>query len=328
MHILVTGGAGFLGQLLAQKLLTHPIIGKQLQQLTLADVTAVPTAALQALKTASTEAKVVAVKSDLTDPVAVQQLITSDITAVYHLAAVVSGQAEANFDLGKAVNVDGTRLLLEAVRHQAPGTMVVFASSLAVFGGNLPEVITEATALKPQSSYGTQKAIGELWVNDYTRKGYIDGRVLRLPTVCVRPGKPNAATSSFASSIIREPLQGKSAVCPVETSLPLWLSSPETVVANLIHSLGLSAYQFNDSRTVNLPGITVTVQAMIEALAKVGGPEAAARIDYQPDETISRIVASWPSRFDVRRAIALGFVGDLAFTDIIAAFMQSHPTPK
>ena len=315
MHILITGGAGFLGQQLAQQLLQHPIIGKQLVKLTLADVVDAPLPA--------DDPRVTRVKSDLTDPQAAKALITPDVTAVYHLAAVVSGQAEANFDLGMAVNGEGTRLLLEAVRHGAPGSIFVFASSLAVFGGELPDVITDNTVLRPQSSYGTQKAISELWVNDYTRKGFIDGRVLRLPTVCVRPGKPNAAASSFASGIIREPLNGETALCPVDTALPLWLSSPETVTANLVHALSLTAYQFRDSRTINLPGITVTVQEMIEALAAVAGEATTKLIQYQLDENISQIVASWPSRFDVRQAIALGFTGDATFTDIVRAHQQT-----
>lgn len=319
MHILITGGAGFLGQRLAYQLLQHPVIGKQLHKLTLADITEAPHP-LQ-------DSRVTSVKTDLTDLEAAKTLITADVTAVYHLAAVVSGQAETNFDLGMAVNGEGTRLLLEAVRHHAPGALFVFASSLAVFGGQLPATIDSSTAVNPQSSYGTQKAVAELWVNDYTRKGFIDGRVLRLPTVCVRPGKPNAAASSFASSIIREPLHDDVAVCPVDTALPLWLSSPETVTANLVHSLSLSAYQFDHCRTVNLPGITVTVQEMIDSLAEVAGPDVVKRIQYQPDESITQIVASWPSRLDVRRAIALGFTGDRTFTDIIRAYQKSHSEP-
>ncbi|MGB5917191.1 MAG: NAD-dependent epimerase/dehydratase family protein, partial [Phormidesmis sp.] len=214
MHILITGATGFLGQRLAQRLLQN----SALQQLTLADILLPPVP--------NQDPRVISKQLDLTDISAARSLVGSDITAVYHLAAVVSGQAEANFDLGIAVNCDGTRNLLEAVRHQAPGARFIFASSLAVFGGQLPATITDNTPVRPQSSYGTQKAICELWINDYTRKGFIDGRILRLPTVCVRPGKPNAAASSFASSIIREPISGQSALCPVDLDLALWLSSP------------------------------------------------------------------------------------------------------
>ncbi len=307
MHILITGAAGFLGQRLAHHLLQSP----DLQQLTLADIL-LPSIPRR-------DSRVISKQVDLTDASATQSLITSDITAVYHLAAVVSGQAEANFDLGVAVNCDGTRNLLEAVRHQAPGARFIFASSLAVFGGQLPAIITDDTALTPQSSYGAQKAICEFWVSDYTRKGFIDGRVLRLPTVCVRPGKPNAAASSFASSIIREPIKGEKARCPVDLDLALWLSSPNTVTVNLAHGLTLPASKFAAARPLNLPGITVTVQAMVAALGEVVGPEARERVQLQNDAAISRIVASWPSRFDISRAVELGFKRDRNFQDIIRA---------
>ncbi|MEL7141760.1 MAG: D-erythronate dehydrogenase [Cyanobacteria bacterium J06643_4] len=315
MHILITGGAGFLGQRLAKQLLLNP----EVTRLTLADVYLPPTP--------ENDGRVHPVQADLTVPAAVKSLISSEISLVYHLAAVVSGQAEADFDLGMRVNCDGTRHLLEAVRHQAPGAMFIFASSLAVFGGELPAVITPDTVVKPQSSYGTQKAISELWVNDYTRKGFIDGRVLRLPTVCVRPGKPNAAASSFASGIIREPLAGEKALCPVDLSLPLWLSSPSTVIANLIHAQTLTPEQFSDTRTLNLPGLTITVQAMIDALGEVAGGQTLKQIQYEPDEKISQIVASWPSEFEVARAIALGFKRDRTFQDIIRAHIHEAQSP-
>lgn len=311
MHILITGGAGFLGQRLAQQLLKD----MSLQRLILADVAA-PAISLK-------DDRITFIKTDLTDMQAVNSLVTAELTAVYHLAAVVSGQAEADFDLGMAVNGEGTRYLLEAVRHQAPGAKFIFASSLAVFGGDLPQVITDKTAVAPQSSYGTQKAVAELWVNDYSRKGFIDGRVLRLPTVCVRPGKPNAAASSFASSIIREPLQGQRTICPVDPSLALWLSSPEAVVQNLAHSLTVDAERFESSRTINLPGLSVTVKAMIDALASITDQATVQLIQYQPDEAVSQIVASWPSEFEVSWAIALGFTQDRSFEDIIRAFIAS-----
>lgn len=317
MHILITGGAGFLGHRLAQRLLEN----NDLQSLTLVDV-----AAPSAL---ASHPKVTAIQADLTDPHAVNALVSSELTAVYHLAAVVSGQAEANFDLGMAVNVDGTRYLLESVRHRAPGAQFIFTSSSAVFGGDLPSVINEQTIVTPQSSYGTQKAIGELLVNDYTRKGYLDGRVLRLPTVCVRPGKPNAAASSFVSSIIREPLQGQMAVCPVAESLPIWLASPDTTVANLAHALTIEPEQFSacgrgDSRTLNLPGLTVTVKEMIQALAHVANEATVERIQHQPDDAISAIVASWPSRFDVSLARSFGFAQDENFEEIVRAFLREE----
>lgn len=312
MRIVITGGAGFIGQRLAQQLLAYD----NLERLTLADVVA-PSAPFD-------DPRVRVMQANLTHPQAARDLIAPGTTAIFHLAAVVSSQAEANFDLGMAVNVDGTRHLLEAVRHQAPGAMVIFASSLAVYGGELPAVITEATVLKPQSSYGTQKAIGELWINDYSRKEFLDGRVLRLPTVCVRPGKPNAAASSFASSLIREPLKGETAICPVAVSLPLWLSSPNAVVDNLLYCLELPASRFGDTRTVNLPGITVTVEEMIEALVQVSDRKTVELIEYQPDEAIAQIVASWPSRFDISRAKDLGFRGDRSFEAIVRLFIQEQ----
>ncbi|MEM8504009.1 MAG: D-erythronate dehydrogenase [Cyanobacteria bacterium P01_D01_bin.1] len=316
MHILITGAAGFLGQRLARHLLANP----QLERLTLSDLAPPPIP--------DNDSRVISLCADLSRPLASKEIVTRDVTTVYHLAAVVSGQAEANFDLGMAVNCEGTRYLLEAVRHQAPGAQFIFASSLAVFGGDLPTVITDDTILRPQSSYGTQKAVCELWVNDYSRKGFIDGRVLRLPTVCVRPGKPNAAASSFASSIIREPLRGETAVCPVDPMLSLWLSSPTAVVNNLMHALTLRTAQFEDSRTLNLPGITVKVQAMIDALEEIAGKAVTDHIRYRPDQTISEIVASWPSQFDVTRAITLGFECDHSFQDIIRSFMLETTTSK
>ncbi|MGB7086719.1 MAG: D-erythronate dehydrogenase [Phormidesmis sp.] len=327
MHILITGGAGFLGQRLAIALLTHPLV----KSLTLADIVMppVPTAS-DVAQPAAMKTTVTCLQADLRDPQAVNALVTPELTAIYHLAAVVSSQAEADFDLGMAVNGEGTRNLLEAVRHQAPDALFIFASSLAVFGGELPAVITDKTAVMPQSSYGMQKAVAELWVNDYSRRGFIDGRVLRLPTVCVRPGKPNAAASSFASSIIREPLKGETAICPVDPSLPLWLSSPGTVTRNLVHSLTVPADSFRqlgDTRTVNLPGITVTVQAMIEALEQVAGTAATQHIQYESDQAIAKIVASWPSRFEVTQAIALGFSGDRTFTDIVRAHIKDTQMP-
>ena len=311
MHILITGGAGFLGQRLAHKLLQDPA----LKSLTLADITPPQT---------PIDPRVTLTQADLTDPQTAKTLIRPGLTAIYHLAAVVSSQAEADFDLGMAVNCDGTRHLLEAIRHQSPGTRFIFASSLAVFGGNLPTVLSDDTAVRPQSSYGTQKAICELWVNDYSRRGFIDGRVLRLPTVCVRPGKPNAAASSFASSLIREPLNGETAICPVDPDLKLWLSSPTAVTDNLARALAIHANRFGHTRTVNLPGITVSIQEMTAALERVAGSAAAQKIRYEPDQAISKIVESWPSEFVVDRAAKMGFVGDRTFDDIIQTFISEQ----
>ena len=236
---------------------------------------------------------------------------------IFHLAAVVSGQAEADFDLGMGVNLDATRLLLEAARSGKRTPRFVFTSSLAVFGPPLPETVNDETAVHPRSSYGAQKAIGELLVCDFSRKGYVDGRVARLPTVCVRPGKPNAAASSFVSGIIREPLNGQRAICPVDLGLELWLSSPRSAVENLARAALLPGEKLGDGRIVNLPGITVSVGEMIRSLSQVAGPETASRITFSEDPTVKRIVSSWPARFDVSRALGLGFVRDPDFISLI-----------
>ena len=311
MQVVITGAAGFLGQRLACELLKDPAV----ESLVLADIVA---------PLGPEDPRVKLVQADLSQPQIAECLIAARTAVVYHLAAVVSGQAETDFDLGMVVNCDGTRHLLEAVRARAKGAMFIFASSLAVFGGDLPDIILPETAVMPQSSYGTQKAICELWVNDYSRKGFVDGRVLRLPTVCVRPGKPNAAASSFASSIIREPVQGEMAVCPVDPSLRLWLSSPNAVVENLVRAKAIDAGRFGFTRTVNLPGLSISVAEMIESLGRVVGEAAIARIRYEPDEAIARIVESWPSQFDTKGALDLGFVGDRSFDDVVRAFVTEQ----
>jgi nucleoside-diphosphate-sugar epimerase len=313
MKIVITGGAGFLGQRLAARLLQSDD----------------PTFRLWLVDRVATDAfendsRVRSIVGDVADSVEMARLIRPDTAIIYHLAAIVSGQAEAEFDLGMRINLEGTRSLLEICRLLPVPPMFVFTSSIAVFGGDLPEVVTAQTAVRPQSSYGAQKAIGELLVNDYSRKGFIDGRVLRLPTICVRPGKPNRAASSFVSGIIREPLAGEPAICPVSRDVRLWLSSPATAVENLWHAHVVSANSLGEYRTINLPGLSVTVGEMIESLERVAGTEVAARIRFERDPSVERIVTSWPGRFDAAFATSLGFRRDDDFGSVIRAYQQGR----
>lgn len=306
MQIIITGGGGFLGQKLARALLHSSL---PFSELLLVDIQEPPALA---------DPRVRCLQADLTAPGVAESLISEHTAVVYHLAAIVSSHAEQDFDLGWQVNLDTTRSLLEACRHTRPGIRFIFTSSLAVYGGPLPELVNDGTALTPTSSYGAQKAMGELLVNDYSRKGYVDGLALRLPTICVRPGKPNRAASSFVSSIIREPLQGENALCPVSPELRLWLSSPATVVANFLLAATLPR---GDARSINLPGISVTVGEMLTALTQAGGQAARDRVQFAADPAIERIVASWPGRIDNQRATALGFMADRTFADIIDSFI-------
>ena len=316
MKILITGGAGFLGQRLARKLLEQGSLaldGGAPQAITQIDLLDVVSA------DALTDPRVRSLVGDIADPAVLRQAIDTDTRVVFHLAAIVSGQAEADFDLGMRINLDASRALLETCRAVGHMPRVVFTSSVAVYGGALRD--RGDTALNPQSSYGTQKAIAELLLADYTRRGFVDGRVLRLPTISVRPGRPNAAASSFASGIIREPLNGEAAVCPVGADTRLWLLSPRGAIQALIAGCELSAQALADRRPINLPGVSVTVAEMEQALREVAGDEVANRITWRADERVERIVGSWPGRWDTARAGALGLEGDRDFAAIIRAYM-------
>lgn len=309
MKVLVTGGAGFLGRRLTARLLARAGI----EEIVLLDM---------APAKGITDPRVRVVAGDIADPALMEGLIDEKTAGVFHLAAVLSGQSEADFDLGMRINVDASRLLLEVCRRRGNRPRVVFTSSVAVYGGDLPDVVTDDLALRPASSYGTEKAIAELLLSDYSRRGYVDGRVLRLPTVSVRPGVPNSAASSFASGIIREPLNGVEAVCPVAPGTRLWLLSPRRAVECLERGIDLDAGALGGRRAVNLPGITVTAGEMVEALRRVAGEEVASRVRWERDPAIERIVGTWPGAWDTARAEALGFKGDADFDQVVRAYIE------
>ena len=320
MKVFISGGGGFIGYRIARRLAERGTLagtdGKQapISQIKLFDAAFPP----------NPDPRLVCVKGDIADPAAVERALDPDTATVFHLAAVVSGGAEADFDLGYRVNLDGMRLVLERCRKLARPPRVVFASSVAAFGGTLPEVLDDSTTPNPQTSYGAQKVIGEYLVTDFTRKGFIDGRSLRLPTIVVRPGKPNLAASSFASSIFREPLNGVVAACPVPETTGIWLLSPRKVVEAFVHAHELDSSAWSVNRVVNLPGITVTVKEGVEALRRVAGAAAAARVQYQPEERIQAIVKTWPVRFRTPRALAMGFTADPDIETVIRGYLEDE----
>jgi nucleoside-diphosphate-sugar epimerase len=318
MRILITGGAGFLGLRLARALLARGALtdargsAREIREVVLLDVAAAPDLG---------DRRVRVIAGDLADPSVVEAALTRDTASVFHLAAVVSGQAEAEFDTGMRVNLDATRLLLERCRRLDAPPRFVFTSSLAVFGGPLPDPVTDDAPLAPQTSYGTQKAIGEHLVYDMTRRGMLDGRSLRLPTVTVRPGKPNKAASSFASGIIREPLAGIDAPCPVAPATRMWVTSPRAVVANLVCGHEAPASAFAHTRSVNVPGIVVGVGDMVAALRKVAGEAVADRVKWRFDPLVDRIVSTWPANFAPKLGPALGMRADADFESVVRAYI-------
>lgn len=327
MKVVITGGAGFLGQRLIRALCARGVLAdaagqqREIEQIVSIDA--------QQSHPLFVDERVGYVAGDIGTPHLVNHVLGTDTDSLFHLAAVVSGAAEADFNLGMRVNLDATRALLEVCRQQARPPKVVFASSVAVFGGALPAVVHDATAPTPVASYGVQKLIGELLVGEYGRKGFVDGRAVRLPTIVVRPGKPNAAASSFASGIIREPLAGEAAVCPVEPDTPLFILSPARATEALVHTHELASVLWQQSgggRALNLPGLTVTLAEMLQALREVGGEAAAARVTIAPDARIKAIVQSWPARFDTARADALGYGRDNDFASIVRAYLQALST--
>ncbi|MEW6768583.1 MAG: D-erythronate dehydrogenase [Pseudomonadota bacterium] len=314
MHILILGAAGMVGRKLAERLAKDGRLGKsEISKLTLQDVVA-------PAKPAGASMPVDLVTADVSSQPAVEKLVASKPDVIFHLAAIVSGEAEADFDKGYRINLDGTRYLIDAIRHIGGGyrPRLVFTSSIAVFGAPFPEKIGDEFFTTPLTSYGTQKAIGELLISDYSRKGLLDGVSIRLPTICVRPGAPNKAASGFFSNIIREPLSGKDAVLPVSEDVMHWHASPRSAVGFLIHAGTMDLNTIGPRRSLSMPGLAATVGEQIAALERVAGKNVVARIKRQPDQTIMGIVAGWPRNFSTERALKLGFTtAEKTFDDIV-----------
>ncbi|KAI1345268.1 NAD-dependent epimerase/dehydratase [Xylariaceae sp. FL0016] len=323
-HVLITGGAGFIGQLLTSAL----IESSANLTLTITDVVEPPVPS----SVSRHARRINAIQSDLTDAPAISSLLAParPYTAVYLLHGLMSGGAEANLELGWRVNWDSHRAILDHLRARAPGTVVVFPSSLAVYGppssSSPPSgaatvtVTSEATCPAPRSSYGAQKLVAETYLGDLSRRGLLDGRVVRLPTVIVRPGAPSAAASSFASGVVREPLKGERSVLPVSRDLEMWVCSPKTVVRNLVFVKDVPREKLGMSIVVNLPGITVTVDQILKALGVVGGQKALDLIEEKRDPKIEAIVGSWPARFDIKRAQDMGMAGDGSLVETVKDF--------
>lgn len=324
MKVLICGGGGMLGQKLALHVAQNGLGGTSVSTLSLHDIH------FPIWTGKGTPEQII---GDLSDPLQAPALIEKQPDVVFHLAAVVSGEAEADFDKGWRVNMMGTWQLLEALRaaHLTSGgsyrPRVVFTSSIAVFGGPYPDRIDDEFLSAPQTSYGAQKAVGEMMVADFTRKGFIDGLSIRLPTICVRPGAPNKAASSFFSAIIREPLNGQEAILPVPETVRHWHASPQAAVGFLTHAATFDTDRLNGRRALNLPGVSCTVAEQIEALRAIAGNDAVARIKRRPDRMIMRIVDGWPRDFAPDRALALGFTAEPDFETIIRTYI-AHDLPK
>lgn len=307
----VTGGAGFLGSRLIEALLSS---AGPAARIVCVDRVARPT----------DDPRVRSVVGDVADAAVIREALAEDVGVVWHLAAVLSGQSEAEPELAWHVNVEATRRWLQACAGQVRPPRLVLASTIAVFGGPMPVSIPHGFAPRPQSTYGTTKAVAELLVLDATRRGSVDGLVVRVPTVAIRPGLPNSAMSSFVSGIVREPLRGVESLCPVPLDTRLWVSAPSITTRNLLHAGGIDAAALGDDRTVNLPGLTVTPADLLASLERVAGAEVSARVRVQPDPLVSRVVGSWPGAFDQTRAHALGFVSDTSAAAIVAEFIASR----
>jgi nucleoside-diphosphate-sugar epimerase len=320
MKVLILGAAGMVGRKLTDRLAQEGHLGGHgITRLTLHDVV-VPTAPANASFAVATAT------SDFSAPGEAAKLIADRPDLVFHLAAIVSGEAEADFEKGYRINLDGTRELFEAIRAVGDGyrPRVVFTSSIAVFGAPFPDPIEDEFFLTPLTSYGTQKAIGELLLADYTRRGFFDGVGIRLPTICVRPGKPNKAASGFFSGIIREPLNGQEALLPVPEDVRHTHASPRSAVNFLIHAATLDGARLGSRRSLTMPGVSVTVAEQIEALRRIAGDRVADLIRREPDPVIMKIVEGWPRRFDAKRARSLGFKAEESFDEIIRIHIEDE----
>jgi D-erythronate 2-dehydrogenase len=323
MQVVVTGAAGFLGQRLIKALLkrdtltdNHGELGR-IDKIVAFDVVPIP---------GPIDARVETMTGDLSSADNLARLITPETSSIFHLAAIVSGQAEQDLELGMKVNFDATRSVFDRVRQLGTVAKVIMTSSVAVFGGELPETVDDAQVWAPQSSYGTQKAMADLLLSDYSRRNAMDGRSLRMPTIVVRPGKPNKAASSFASGIIREPLHGVHAVCPVSQDTILWLMSPGRAIGNLIHGHELPSASLLRGRVINMPGLSISVEQMIQSLRRVAGDAVAEKIVFERDPAVERIIASWPGNFSAKYARSLSFNADEDFDSVIQQFMAENLT--
>ncbi|USG63018.1 NAD-dependent epimerase/dehydratase family protein [Sneathiella marina] len=319
MKIVITGGLGFLGQRLCSTILKGEFlidssdVKRTVSEIILFDIVDNPNIA---------DDRITYVSGDISDPVQVDNLITKDVESIFHLAAIVSADAEENFDLGMKINLDGTRNILEAARRLPQPPKVIFTSSIATYGGELPNTVVDATKQSPQTSYGVAKVAGELLVHDYSRKGFIDGRSLRLPTISVRTGLPNKAASTWASSIIREPLSGKDAICPVTEDSFMACMSPKKIVEAFIHAHNLPVEKFSEGRSLLLTGISVSAGEMAEAVERHKGNRTLGKIMWEHNPDIQKIVDGWPKGTFSQRAENLGFPKDDSIDDIVRAFIE------
>ena len=330
MKTLIIGAAGMIGRKLTEQLYRNgQLNGQPLSELILADI-AKPDAQLS--EPLNTSIIVNAIAADLTADKVAEQLVAHEPDIIYHLAAIVSGEAEADFDKGYRINLDGTRTLLDAIRTRHGKTgytpKLIFASSLAVYGAPFPDTIDDEFHLTPLTSYGTHKAISELLLADYTRRGFLHAVGLRLPTICIRPGLPNKAASGFFSNILREPINGMTAILPVKDSVRHWFASPRAAVGFLIHASSLSNDQLGPRCSLTMPGLSATVAEQIDALQRIAGNDALQLIQRVPDPAIHAIVANWPESFNAQRAAALGFTAESSFDEIIQVYLEDdRPAP-